>query len=129
VNEDASFQMKLFFRKRKENASLYMRGHSLILVQRCFDVNENKGRCFSPSAQKTVSIGFVHNKAENSRLKDKATLRSIQKYLQKSVHIQLQFSAKCYTFLYKEPPKVFLQILTREASEVSFITLEQASVH
>jgi hypothetical protein len=30
--------------------------------------------------------------------------------------------------LYKEPPKVFQQILTREASEVSFSAPEQASV-
>jgi hypothetical protein len=27
-------------------------------------VNEKKGRCFSPSAQKATSIGFVHNKAD-----------------------------------------------------------------
>jgi hypothetical protein len=30
--------------------------------------------------------------------------------------------------MYKEPPKVFLQILTREASEVFFSAPEQASV-
>jgi hypothetical protein len=28
-----------------------------------FDVNEKKGRCFSPSAQKATNICFVHNKA------------------------------------------------------------------
>jgi hypothetical protein len=30
---------------------------------KCFDVNEKKGRCFSPSAQKIESTGFTHNKA------------------------------------------------------------------
>jgi hypothetical protein len=52
-------------------------------------VNEKKGRYFSPSAQKVASIGFVHSKADNSRIKGKVALRSIHKYLQKSVHIQL----------------------------------------
>jgi hypothetical protein len=74
VNEDALFQMKFFFRKRKENTSSYMRGHSLILIQRSFDVNEKKGMCFLPSAQKAASIGFVHSKADNSRIKGKAAL-------------------------------------------------------
>jgi hypothetical protein len=49
-----------------------------------------------PSAQKAASIGFVHSKADNSRIKGKVALRSIHKYLQKSIHIQLQFFAKCY---------------------------------
>jgi GH15 family glucan-1,4-alpha-glucosidase len=34
-------------------------------------VNEKKGRSFSPSAQKTGSIGFVHSKASNSGIKVK----------------------------------------------------------
>jgi hypothetical protein len=33
------------------------------LMKKCFDVNKKKGRCFSPSAQKIASIGFVHKKA------------------------------------------------------------------
>jgi hypothetical protein len=57
-DEDASSQMKLFFRKRKENSSLYMRGRSLIFLKRCFDVNEKKGRCFLPSAKKSYEHWF-----------------------------------------------------------------------
>jgi hypothetical protein len=33
-------------------------------------VNEKKGRCFSPSAQKAGSNGFVHNKASNCGIKE-----------------------------------------------------------
>jgi hypothetical protein len=36
---------------------------SFIVYKRCFDVNEKKGRCFSPSAQKATSVGLVHTKA------------------------------------------------------------------
>jgi hypothetical protein len=32
------------------------------MIERCFDVNEKKEMCFSPSAQKATSSGFVHNK-------------------------------------------------------------------
>jgi hypothetical protein len=49
-------------------------GHFLILVQRCFDVNEKKGRRFSPSAQKTGSIDFVHSKANNRGIKGKSNI-------------------------------------------------------
>jgi hypothetical protein len=49
-------------------------------------VNEKKGRCFSPSAQKAGSIGSVHSKADNSEIKGKATLRGIHRYLQKFSH-------------------------------------------
>jgi hypothetical protein len=74
VNEDASFQMKLFNRKRKENTSLYTIGPFFDFGQGCFYVNEKKGRCFSPSVQKATSNGFVHSKADNSRTKGKAVL-------------------------------------------------------
>jgi hypothetical protein len=57
-------------------------------------VNEKKGRCFSPSAQKATSIGFVHSKADDTRMKGKIALQSIYKYLQPSGHIQLQFFVK-----------------------------------
>jgi hypothetical protein len=70
-------------------------------------VNEKKGRCFSPSAQKAGSIGFVHNKENNSRIKGKAKLRGIHKYLQNFFtfnHNSLQTST---FFLYKEASKVF----------------------
>jgi hypothetical protein len=50
--EDASFQIKL---------------HGIwkyfVFNKKCFDVNEKKGRCFSPLAQNIASTGFVHNKA------------------------------------------------------------------
>jgi hypothetical protein len=49
-----------------------MRDHSLILAQRCFNVNEKKGKCFSPSAQKAASVGFVNNKEDNNQIKGKA---------------------------------------------------------
>jgi hypothetical protein len=51
-NEDASSQIKL-------------RGiwRYFVFDKKCFDVNEKKGRCFSPSAQKISSAGFVHIKA------------------------------------------------------------------
>jgi hypothetical protein len=29
-------------------------------------VNEKKGKCFSPSAQKATSIGFVNSKADGT---------------------------------------------------------------
>jgi hypothetical protein len=53
----------------------------LILLKGCFDVNEKKGRYFSPSAKKATSIGFVHSKADNARRKGKIALQSIYKYL------------------------------------------------
>jgi hypothetical protein len=56
----------------------------LILLKGCFDVNEKKGRYFSPSAKKATSIGFVHSKADNARRKGKIALQIF-------VHSQLQF--------------------------------------
>jgi hypothetical protein len=44
-------------------------------------VNEKKGRCFLPSAQKATSIGFVHSKADDTRMKGKIALQSIYKHL------------------------------------------------
>jgi hypothetical protein len=41
------------------------------LYKRCFDVNEKKGRSFSPSVQKATSIGFVHTKAGDIQAKGK----------------------------------------------------------
>jgi hypothetical protein len=43
---------------------LHLKGN-FVVHKRCFDVNEKKGRCFSPSAQKATSVGFVHNKADD----------------------------------------------------------------
>jgi hypothetical protein len=50
--EDASSQRKLHGVWRR-----------FVFNEKCFDVNEKKGRCFSPSAQKIVRIGFADNKA------------------------------------------------------------------
>jgi hypothetical protein len=47
-----------------------------------------------PLAQKAMSIGFIHSKADNTRMKGKIALQSIYKYLQQYVHIQLQFFVK-----------------------------------
>jgi hypothetical protein len=35
---------------------------NFVVYKRCFDVNEKKGRCFSPSAQNATSVGLVHTK-------------------------------------------------------------------
>jgi hypothetical protein len=93
VNKNASLWTKMLRYKRrrlpgKEGRMLrYVQGsHLLILVQRCFDVNEKKGRCFRLRFKKVESISFVHSKANNSGIKGKATLRGIHKYLQKLLH-------------------------------------------
>jgi hypothetical protein len=44
---------------------------NFVVYEICFDVNEKKGRCFSPSAQKSKSFGFVHNKADDIQTKVK----------------------------------------------------------
>jgi hypothetical protein len=49
------------------------------MIESFFDVNEKKGRCFSPSAQKAMSSGFAHSKADNTRRKGKIALPSIYK--------------------------------------------------
>jgi hypothetical protein len=50
-----------------EDASSQIKLHDVwrhfILMKKCFDVNEKKGRCFSPSAQKIENVGFIHSKA------------------------------------------------------------------
>jgi hypothetical protein len=51
-NEDASSQIKLHGIWRY-----------FVFDKKCFDVNEKKGRCFLPSAQKITSVDFVHIKA------------------------------------------------------------------
>jgi hypothetical protein len=43
--------------------NLMMCGGTSFIMKKCFDVNEKKGGCFSPSAQKIESVGFVHSKA------------------------------------------------------------------
>jgi hypothetical protein len=48
-------------------------------IRKCFDVNEKKGRCFSPSDQKG-NLGFIHSKESNDRRK--VILQGIHKSLQ-----------------------------------------------
>jgi hypothetical protein len=88
-------------------------------------VNKKKGRCFSPSAQKVGSIGFVHSKANSSEIKGKATVRGIHRYLQK-FYIQSQLFAEYNVFLYKEALKFFFQSLAQErkTSEAFFRSSE-----
>jgi hypothetical protein len=47
--------------KRREGTSF--------LMKKCLDVNEKKGRSFSPLAQKIANDGFVHNKAVHTGAK------------------------------------------------------------
>jgi hypothetical protein len=69
-------------------------------------VNEKKGRCFSPSAQKSGSISFIHSKANNSRIKGNATLRGIHRCLQ-IFYIPSQLFAEYNVFLVQRSLKVF----------------------
>jgi hypothetical protein len=89
VYEDASSQMKLCCIRRRfveketllYTKTLHLKGN-FIAYEKCFDVHEKKGRCFSPSAQKATIVGFVHNKVDDLRMKGKVALRSIYKHLQ-----------------------------------------------
>jgi hypothetical protein len=67
-------------------------------------VNEKKGRCFSPSAQKATRIGFVHSKADGTRMKGKTPLQSIYKYLQSYSH-SITILRQIIHFLHKKFPK------------------------
>jgi hypothetical protein len=67
-------------------------------------VNEKKGRCFSPSAQKATSIGFVHSKADITQMKGKIALQSIYKYLKFWSH-SITILHQIIHFLHKEFPK------------------------
>jgi hypothetical protein len=67
-------------------------------------VNKKKGRCFSPSAQKATSIGFIHSKADDTRMKGKIALQSIYKYLQSNSY-SITILRQIIHFLHKEFPK------------------------
>jgi hypothetical protein len=79
---------------------------SFVVYKRCFDVNEKKGRCFSPSAQKATSVGFVHTKAVDIQAKGKY-------YYKAFTNIYNNLFA--YNFLYKEIPSVFTDISKRNS--------------
>jgi hypothetical protein len=95
----------------------------LILVQGCFDVKEKKERCFSASAQKATSIGFVHSKADNNRIKGKAALRSIHKYLQKFDSHSITILRRMIHFLVQRTS----ESVSTDISKRSFRSLLQCS--
>jgi hypothetical protein len=66
---------------------------------KCFVVNEKKGRCFSPSAQKNGNTGFVHSKASNNIRK--VILQDRHKCLQ-IYYIIRNFFAGYNVFIYKK---------------------------
>jgi hypothetical protein len=102
---------------KEERMLRYVRGdHLLIFGPKVLRCERKKGRCFSPSAQKARSIGFIHSKADNSEIKGKATLRGIHKYLQ-FFYIQSQLFAEYNVFLVQRSLKsVFSVISTRKKS-------------
>ena len=71
------------FRKKREGKKIRRKNFL------CFVVYEKKGRCFSPSAQKT---SFVHNKADWMRLKETEYItRYVQIYISYSISILQNF--------------------------------------
>jgi hypothetical protein len=68
-----------------------MRVPTFDFAQKVLRCERKEGKVFfCLRLKKAASIGFVHNKADNTRIKGKVALRSIYKYLQQFVHIQLQ---------------------------------------
>jgi hypothetical protein len=84
------------------------------LIHRCLDVNEKKERCFSPSSQKTRSVGFVHSKANNSGIKGKSNISRYSYIFTKFFTFNPRFSLNTMFFLYKEALKVFFQSSAKE---------------
>jgi hypothetical protein len=82
------------------------------LIQRCFDVNEKKGRCFSPSTQKTGSIGFVHSKANNSGIKGKSNIARYSYIFTKIFTFNSNFSLNTMFFLVQKSPKSVFSIIS-----------------
>jgi hypothetical protein len=72
-------------------------------MKKYFDVNEKKGRYFSPSAQKIESVGFVHNKAIHTRTKRKIILQGMDKNVQ--CFVQLIITIFCQ--IMQRDPKFF----------------------
>jgi hypothetical protein len=90
-------------------------------------MNEKKGRCFSPSAQKLqalVSSITKSMKAVGTEMQGKKALQSIYKHLQFCWH----FSYKCYISYAKEFPKCFYRN-QGESYEDYFKASDLASVH
>jgi hypothetical protein len=99
-------------RKRRKTLCYERGGH--LLIHRCFDVNKKKGRCFSPLAQKTRSVGFVHSKANNSGIKGKSNIARYSYIFKKFFTFNPSFSLNTMFFLYKEALKVFFQSSAKE---------------
>jgi hypothetical protein len=89
-------------------------------------VNEKKGRCFSPSTQKTGSIGFVHSKANNSGIKGKSNIARYSYIFTKIFTFNSNFSLNTMFFLVQKALKVFFQSSAQERKtfEVSFRSSE-----
>jgi hypothetical protein len=68
-------------------------------------VNEKKGRCFSPSAQKATSIGFVHNKADDTRMKGKIVFKAFTNIYNYLFTFNYNSLSNNTPFLHKEFPK------------------------
>jgi hypothetical protein len=81
---------EVVFQKKKGKHFVIYEGAFFHFCPRVLRCERIEGKMFFPSAQKAASIGFVHSKINNSRIKGKAALRSIHKKLHKFVHIQLQ---------------------------------------
>jgi hypothetical protein len=96
--EGASVQRKHSFFKKV----LHFKGN-FVLYKMCFDVNEKKGRCFSPSAQKMqVSVSST-----TKQMMYKRKVNNITKHLQ--VFTIFSLWLQILHFLCKRISKVFLQ--------------------
>jgi hypothetical protein len=95
----------MLYRKRREDASLCMKGPFFDFgpkVLRC----EKKERCFSPSAQKAGSIGFVHSKASNSGIKVKQHYKVSTNIYKKVFTFNDNFLLNKYGFLQRSSNNV-----------------------
>jgi hypothetical protein len=73
----------------RENFIVY--GGTSSLMKKCFDVNEKKGRCFSPSAKKLKVLVSSTTKQFIHRRRGKIILQVMHKYV--------QYSAQNYNLL------------------------------
>jgi hypothetical protein len=108
--------MKLFNRKIKENTLLYMRGPF-------FDFGPRVLRCERKEGKVFFGFGFVHSKADNNRIKGKAALRSIHKYLQKFDSHSITILRRMIHFLVQRTS----ESVSTDISKRSFRSLLQCS--
>jgi hypothetical protein len=95
VNEDASFQMKLFNRKRMENASLYTRGPFFDFGPRVLRCERKEGKVFFCLRLKKLRAS-VSSIAKQTTVKQKVKqyYEAFTNIYKKLIHIQLQFFAE-----------------------------------